>query len=83
MESVRKEKVETKISKAETLRIFQDLIREPGWEVYAARIENIFQSAVSKMIGSNKDNVDYNRGYLDCAKLIKELRHRIIKENTE
>jgi hypothetical protein len=71
------------VSKKEKLNAFLDLLQEDGWEVYQEKLDNIFASASKKMANSTLDNVDYNRGYLHCIKLVKELRERIPEENRE
>lgn len=72
--------VRQQLNKQESIDAFKETVRSEGWDVYQARIDNIFQSANEKMLASKIDDVDFNRGYLQCAKLVKELRNRIIEE---
>ena len=70
-------------NKKDKLAAFQDLIREEGWDVYQERIDLMFQSAVQKSVASTPETADYNRGYYDCVKLVRELKTRIVEENKE
>jgi hypothetical protein len=72
--------VRQELNKQEQIDAFKETIRSEGWDVYQTRIENIFQSATAKLLASTKDDLDENRGFYNCIKLVKELKDRIVQE---